>query len=95
MVDNDLVIHYANPAAQQLLAQSSRKLFGTPLPELTGYFSLNIEVMRDIMCAAPSTTSVTSLSVNSCPASRPSRTTSIFSEKQPVNSGNAVPTSLR
>ena len=36
LVDNDLVIHYANPAAQQLLAQSSRKLFGTPLPDLTG-----------------------------------------------------------
>lgn len=47
LVDNDLVIHYANPAAQQLLAQSSRKLFGTPLPELTGYFSLNVEVMRE------------------------------------------------
>lgn len=38
LVDNDLVIHYANPAAQQLLAQSSRKLFGTPLPELTATF---------------------------------------------------------
>ena len=47
LVDDDLVIHYANPAAQQLLAQSSRKLFGTPLPDLTGYFSLNIEVMRE------------------------------------------------
>lgn len=47
VVDNDLVIHYANPAAQQLLAQSSRKLFGTPLPDLTGYFSLNVEVMNE------------------------------------------------
>ncbi len=27
LLDEDLVIHYANPAAQQLLAQSSRKLF--------------------------------------------------------------------
>ena len=52
VVDNNLVIHYANPAAQQLLAQSSRKLFGTPLPELTGYFSLNIEVMLEILKAA-------------------------------------------
>ena len=47
LVDNELVIHYANPAAQQLLAQSSRKLFGTPLPELMGYFSLNIAVMQE------------------------------------------------
>lgn len=34
-------------AAQQLLAQSSRKLFGTPLPELLSYFSLNIELMQE------------------------------------------------
>lgn len=26
LLDDDLAIHYANPAAQQLLAQSSRKL---------------------------------------------------------------------
>ena len=42
LVDDDLAVHFANPAAQQLLAQSSRKLFGTPLPELLSYFSLNI-----------------------------------------------------
>ncbi|MDI5823353.1 two-component system sensor histidine kinase NtrB, partial [Salmonella enterica subsp. enterica serovar Kentucky] len=42
--DDALAIHYANPAAQQLLAQSSRKLFGTPLPELLSYFSLNIDL---------------------------------------------------
>lgn len=47
VVDDDLVIHFANPAAQQLLSQSSRKLFGTPLPELTSYLSLNIEMMLD------------------------------------------------
>ena len=29
LVDDDLAVHFANPAAQQLLAQSSRKLFGT------------------------------------------------------------------
>ena len=28
LIDDNLAIHYANPAAQQLLAQSSRKLFG-------------------------------------------------------------------
>jgi len=47
LLDDELAVHYANPAAQQLLAQSSRKLFGTPLPELVGYFSLNIELMRE------------------------------------------------
>jgi two-component system nitrogen regulation sensor histidine kinase GlnL len=51
VLDNDLAVHYANPAALQLLAQSSRKLFGTPLPELLGYFSLNIELMRESLNA--------------------------------------------
>ncbi|XBS69841.1 nitrogen regulation protein NR(II) [Acerihabitans sp. KWT182] len=51
VLDNDLAVHYANPAAQQLLAQSSRKLFGTPLPELLGYFSLNVELMRESLNA--------------------------------------------
>ncbi|TPG57356.1 nitrogen regulation protein NR(II) [Ewingella americana] len=51
LLDDELAVHYANPAAQQLLAQSSRKLFGTPLPELVGYFSLNIELMRESLHA--------------------------------------------
>ncbi len=51
ILDNDLAVHYANPAAQQLLSQSSRKLFGTPLPELLGYFSLNIDLMRESLIA--------------------------------------------
>ncbi|CAM3762768.1 nitrogen regulation protein NR(II) [Rahnella bruchi] len=51
LLDDDLAVHYANPAAQQLLAQSSRKLFGTPLPELVGYFSLNIGLMRESLTA--------------------------------------------
>lgn len=51
LLDEELAIHYANPAAQQLLAQSSRKLFGTPLPDLLGYFSLNIELMRESLNA--------------------------------------------
>ncbi|SFN58193.1 two-component system, NtrC family, nitrogen regulation sensor histidine kinase GlnL [Izhakiella capsodis] len=51
LLDDDLVIHYANPAAQQLLAQSSRKLFDTPLPELTDYLSLNIKVMLESLAA--------------------------------------------
>ena len=51
LVDDDLAVHYANPAAQQLLAQSSRKLFGTPLPELLSYFSLNIGLMQESLAA--------------------------------------------
>jgi two-component system nitrogen regulation sensor histidine kinase GlnL len=51
LVDDDLAVHYANPAAQQLLAQSSRKLFGTPLPELLSYFSLNIGLMQESLLA--------------------------------------------
>jgi two-component system nitrogen regulation sensor histidine kinase GlnL len=47
LVDDELAVHYANPAAQQLLAQSARKLFGTPLPELLSYFSLNIGLMQE------------------------------------------------
>ncbi len=42
ILDLSLAIHYANPAAQQLLVQSSRKLFGTPLPNLVNYLSLDI-----------------------------------------------------
>ncbi|NIG98130.1 MAG: nitrogen regulation protein NR(II) [Serratia symbiotica] len=51
LLDNQLAVHYANPAAQQLLAQSFRKLFGTPLPDLLGYFSLDIALMRESLHA--------------------------------------------
>ncbi len=51
LVDDDLAVHYANPAALQMLAQSSRKLYGTPLPELLSYFSLNVELMRESLSA--------------------------------------------
>lgn len=46
LVDDALVIHYANPAAQQMLAQSTRKIYSTPLPELLNYFSLDIALMQ-------------------------------------------------
>lgn len=45
ILDFSLAIQYANPAAQQLLVQSSRKLFGTPLPNLVDYLSLDIDLM--------------------------------------------------
>lgn len=51
LVDAELVIHYANPAAQQLLAHSSRKLPGTPLPALIDYLSLDTEVMKESLAA--------------------------------------------
>lgn len=47
VLDSNMLVRYANPAAQQLLAQSTRKLLDTPLPELLDYFSLNAELMRD------------------------------------------------
>ncbi|MBK5074796.1 nitrogen regulation protein NR(II) [Budviciaceae bacterium CWB-B4] len=45
ILDFSLAIQYANPAAQQLLVQSSRKLFGTPLPNLVDYLSLDVDLM--------------------------------------------------
>ncbi len=45
LIDDNLAIHYAR--CVYLSAQSSRKLFGTPLPELLSYFSLNIELMQE------------------------------------------------
>lgn len=51
LVDDSLTIQYANPAAQQLLAQSSRKLFGTPLPDLLSYFSLNLNLLHESLAA--------------------------------------------
>lgn len=51
LIDDSLVVLYANPSAQQLLAQSSRKLFGTPLPALISYFSLNIDLMFESLNA--------------------------------------------
>ncbi|WP_047683484.1 MULTISPECIES: nitrogen regulation protein NR(II) [Xenorhabdus] len=46
VLDNDFIIHYANHSAMQLLAQSTHKLFGTPLPVLFSYISLDTEFMR-------------------------------------------------
>lgn len=51
VLDNQLAVQFANPAAQQLLLQSSRKLFGTPLSELVSYLSLNLEMMHNSLQA--------------------------------------------
>ncbi|MGL4270345.1 MAG: nitrogen regulation protein NR(II) [Plesiomonas sp.] len=46
LLDNHLNIQYANPAAEQLLSHSSRKLIGVPLPVLIDYISLDLALMR-------------------------------------------------
>lgn len=46
LLDNQLNIIYANAAAQQLLAQSSKKLYGNYFPDLLNYFSLDIALMN-------------------------------------------------
>lgn len=51
LLDDNLAIQYANPAAQQLLSQSARKLFGTPLPDLMSYFSLNLDLLKESLAA--------------------------------------------
>ncbi|WP_445495851.1 nitrogen regulation protein NR(II) [Photorhabdus sp. SF281] len=56
VLDTDLVIRYANHAALQLLAQSARKLLGTPLPVLFSYFSLDTELMHASLVSGQSFT---------------------------------------
>ncbi|WP_392563273.1 nitrogen regulation protein NR(II) [Orbus wheelerorum] len=46
LLDNKLNVIYANLAAQQLLAQSTKKLYGTYFPDLLNYFSLDISLMN-------------------------------------------------
>lgn len=45
LLDNQLHVIYANMAAQQLLAQSTKKLYGAYFPDLLNYFSLDISLM--------------------------------------------------
>ncbi|OCG01507.1 nitrogen regulation protein NR(II) [Gilliamella sp. wkB112] len=46
LLDERLRILYVNSAAQQLLAQSSKKLLDSYLPDLLNYFSLDIQLMQ-------------------------------------------------
>lgn len=46
LLDKNLNIIYVNAAAQQLLAQSSKKLLDSYFPDLLSYFSLDIELMQ-------------------------------------------------
>lgn len=56
IIDYDLVIHYANHAALEILAQSQRKIYGTPLPVLFSYCSLDEELMLNSLKAGHSFT---------------------------------------
>ena len=49
LLDKKLNIVYANTAAQQLLAQSSKKILDSYLPDLLGYFSLDLELMQNAL----------------------------------------------
>ena len=49
LLDKKLNIVYANSAAQQLLSQSSKKILDSYLPDLLGYFSLDLELMQNAL----------------------------------------------
>lgn len=49
IVDNNLAICYLNAAAQQLLAQSSRKLVGTNFSELFSSLSLDVDLLQSTL----------------------------------------------
>ena len=93
LIDDNLAIHYANPAAQQLLAQSSRKLFGTPLPELLSYFSLNIELMQESLEAGQGfTDNEVTLVIDGIKSAKHQR---IDGEKSPCRDGLKFPRQLK
>ncbi|MGL5584408.1 MAG: nitrogen regulation protein NR(II) [Plesiomonas sp.] len=46
LLDDDLTIQFANPAAEQLLAHSTRKLNGLPLASLFSHISLDLTLMQ-------------------------------------------------
>ena len=46
LIDDNLAIHYANPARNNCSPKAPANC-GMPLPELLSYFSLNIELMQE------------------------------------------------
>ncbi len=56
LLDNDLIIRYANQSAMQLFAQSARKLTGTPLPILYSYLSLDTAAFQSALAEGHSFT---------------------------------------
>lgn len=49
ILDNKLHVIYANAAAQQMLAQSTKKLYGAYFPDLLNYFSLDVSLMKSAL----------------------------------------------
>lgn len=46
LLDNELIVHYANHSSRKFFLSSPTKLLGTPLPMLFDYCSLDIELMQ-------------------------------------------------
>lgn len=46
LIDEQLCIHYVNPAAEQLLSLSQRRLIGLELPQLLEHISLDLQRLR-------------------------------------------------
>jgi len=46
LLDTNMVVHYVNPAAEQLLGVSARRLLGHSLEQLVEYLSLDLERLR-------------------------------------------------
>ncbi|EOD78984.1 Nitrogen regulation protein NR(II) [Grimontia indica] len=49
VLDNDLVVTYANPAAEQLLCLSARRLLEHPLPELLQHCSIDLSLVKETL----------------------------------------------
>ncbi|QIQ20305.1 nitrogen regulation protein NR(II) [Zophobihabitans entericus] len=49
LLDEHLEIQYVNPAAQQLLSQSSRKLQGSYFPDIFSYLSLDVSLLQSTL----------------------------------------------
>lgn len=49
VLDNDLVVTYANPAAEQLLCLSTRRLLEHPLPDLLQHCSIDLALVRETL----------------------------------------------
>lgn len=62
LLDEQLTIHYVNPAAEQLLACSKRRMDNTRLPDLLQHTSLDLACYRRSCKAAKAWPTAMSLS---------------------------------
>lgn len=56
LVDRQLIVRYANPASEQLLTQSARRLVGSALGSVFVHISLNLELLDDTLSSGHSFT---------------------------------------